>query len=253
MVTWRHITSDPWVLESVSAYDLEFEDDHMIPIQSSLPNPPMLNQHEESIMNNEVETLVTKGAIKKVNHCPGEFLFNMFLVPKKTGDLRPVINLKPLNEFVAKIHFKMEGIHLVQDLVKPGDYLATIDLKDVYFSIPIFPRDRKYFRFLLDKTLYQFTCLPFGYSLAPRVFTKVLKPAIATLHCQGIRTITFIDDTLLIAATAEECSHDVSTTINLLESLGFHVNYGKSVLTRSQSISYLGFIIDTVSGTLALP
>ena len=70
----------------------------------------------------------------------------------------------------------------------------------------------------------------------------------ATLHCQGIRTITFIDDTLLIAATAEECFHD----INLLESLGFHVNYGKSVLTPSQSISYLGFIIDTVSGTLLL-
>ena len=152
MVTWRQITSDPLVLESVSGYHLEFEDD-MIPIQSSLPNPPMLNQHEESIMKNEVEKLVTKGAIEKVNHSPGEFLSNMFLVPKKTVDLRPVINLKPLNEFVAKVHFKMEGIHLVQDLVKPWDYLATIDLKDAYFSIHIFPRDRKYFRFLWDKTL----------------------------------------------------------------------------------------------------
>ena len=75
----------------------------------------------------------------------------------------------------------------------------------------------------------------------------------ATLHCQGIRTITFIDDTLLITATAEECFHDISTTINLLGSLDFHVNYRKSVLTPSQSISYLGFIIDTVSGTLSLP
>lgn len=73
-----------------------------------------------------------------------------------------------------------------------------------------------------------------------------------TLHCQDIRTITFIDDILLKAATAEESFHDISTTINLLKSLGFHVNYGKSVLTPSQSISYLGFIIDTVSGTLSL-
>ena len=55
-----------------------------------------------------------------------------------------------------------------------------------------------------------------------------------------------IDGTLLIAATAKECSHDISTTINLLESLGFHVNYEKSVLTPSQFISYLGFIIDTM-------
>ena len=74
-----------------------------------------------------------KGAIEKVNHCPGELLSNMFLVPKKTGDLRPVVNLKPLNEFVAISKWK------VQDLVKAGDYLPTIDLKDTYFSIPIFP------------------------------------------------------------------------------------------------------------------
>ena len=71
----------------------------------------------------------------------------------------------------------------------------------------------------------------------------------ATLHCQGIRTITFTDDIFLIAATAEECFHDISTTINLLESLGFPVNCGKSVLSASQSISYLGYIIDTVPGT----
>ena len=90
-------------------------------------------------------------------------------------------------------------------------------------------------------------------SLAPRVYTKVLKRAMATLHCQGIHTITFIDDTLLVAVTAEECFRDISTTTNLLQSLGFHVNYGKSVLTPCKSISYLGFIIDTVSGTLSLP
>ena len=74
----------------------------------------------------------------------------MFLVSKKTGDRRSVINLKPLNEFVAKIHFKMEGVHLVHDLVKPGDYLATIDLKDAYFSIPIFP---KIFSFLMEQNI----------------------------------------------------------------------------------------------------
>ena len=187
------------------------------------------------------KVLLKRGTILLVNFYPTCFSYR-----RKPVNLRPVVNLKPLNEFEAKIHFKMEGIHLVQDLVKPGDYLATIDLKDPYFSIPIFPRDRKYFCFLWDKTLYQFICLPFGNSLAPRVFTKVLKPAMATLHSQGIRTITFIDDTLLIAATAKECSLDISTTINLLESLGFHVNYEKSVLTPSQFISYLGFIIDTV-------
>ena len=61
----------------------------------------------------------------------------MSLVPQKTGDLRPVINLKPLNEFVENIHFKMDNIDLVKNDLKPGDYIGSIDLKDAYFSTPI--------------------------------------------------------------------------------------------------------------------
>ena len=61
----------------------------------------------------------------------------MSLVPKKTGDLGPVINFKPLNEFVEKIHFKMDNVYLVKNVLKAGDYLGSIDLKDAYFSTPI--------------------------------------------------------------------------------------------------------------------
>ena len=39
------------------------------------------------------------------------FYSSLFLVPKKDGGMRPVINLKCLNEFVAPQHFKMEGLH----------------------------------------------------------------------------------------------------------------------------------------------
>jgi len=105
MVTWRKISSDPWVLETVSGYHLEFTEGRY-PVQAVLPNPPMLKQHEESNMNQEIDKLLSKGAVEIVKHCPGEFISNMFLIPKKTGDLRPVINLKPLNEFVKKSTLK---------------------------------------------------------------------------------------------------------------------------------------------------
>lgn len=112
----------------------------------------------------------------ETNHLSDEFISNLFLVPKKTGDLRPVINLKPLNKFVRTIHFKMESIDYVKHLLQPGEFMAITDLKDAYFSIPIHPTDRKYLRFSWENSLYEFTCLPFGYKLAPRTFTKILKP-----------------------------------------------------------------------------
>ena len=67
----------------------------------------------------------------------GGFVSNMFLVPKKDGGQRPVVNLKGLNKYVQTEHFKMEGLHTVKQLVRPGDWLTKVDLKDAYFSVPI--------------------------------------------------------------------------------------------------------------------
>ena len=41
----------------------------------------------------------------------------------------------------------MEGFHMVKDLVKPGDWLAKLDLKDVYFLVPIDPNHQKFLQF----------------------------------------------------------------------------------------------------------
>ena len=83
----------------------------------------------------EITELLQKNAIEEVIPLlqPG-FYSNLFLVPKKDGGQRPVINLKALNRFVLKENFKMEGIHTVKDLLRQGDWLAKVDLKDSFFQ-----------------------------------------------------------------------------------------------------------------------
>ncbi|KAI8516210.1 hypothetical protein Bbelb_047910 [Branchiostoma belcheri] len=51
----------------------------------------------------------------------------------KDGTWRPVVNLKPLNQYVVADHFKMEGTKKVQSLLQPNDWMATLDIKDAYF------------------------------------------------------------------------------------------------------------------------
>ena len=58
------------------------------------------------------------------------FFFRLFLVPKKEGQMRPVLNLKLLNQFIYHRHFKMEGMHIVRDLLQRGDWMTRIDIKD---------------------------------------------------------------------------------------------------------------------------
>ncbi len=43
------------------------------------------------------------------------FSIQLFIVPKKDGGVRPIINLKRLNTFVETVHFRMEGIHNLRD------------------------------------------------------------------------------------------------------------------------------------------
>ena len=51
---------------------------------------------------------------------------------KKGGGQRPVVNLKALNTFVHSEHFKMEGLHILPNLIQTGDDMIKLDLKDAY-------------------------------------------------------------------------------------------------------------------------
>ena len=85
----------------------------------------------------EVTELLSKGAIVPVTNEKNQFLSNLFLVPKKDGKQRPVINLKQLNQFIPYQHFKMEGLHCLKDLLRQNDYMRKVDLKDAYYSVPL--------------------------------------------------------------------------------------------------------------------
>ena len=49
------------------------------------------------------------------------FISQLFLVEKKGGGYRPVVNLKELNQYIGTEHFKMEGLHLLPSLIQQGD------------------------------------------------------------------------------------------------------------------------------------
>lgn len=70
--------------------------------------------------------------------------------------------------------------------------MASIDLQDAYYSCKVNVNDRKFFLELAKK--YQYTCLAMGLASAPRIFTKLMKPAFLTFRKHGFSNIAYIDD-----------------------------------------------------------
>jgi len=87
------------------------------------------------------------------------FYSTLFIVLKKGGERHPIIHLKPLNRFIPHVHFKMEGIQSLRELILPGDFMIKLDLKDAYFSIPIHTTQQRFLSFMWEGQSYQFTCL----------------------------------------------------------------------------------------------
>ena len=65
------------------------------------------------------------------------------------------------------------------------------------------------------------------YTELPRVFTKVMKPVVGFVRSKGVRCVVYIDDFLLMHQKKQDLIEQTALTLNLLEALGFLVNYSK--------------------------
>ena len=134
------------------------------------------SKNEESIINLEINKFLEKGVISQCDITAGDYFSNLFVTPKKDGSFRTILNLKYLNLECETYHFKMESIKQVIHMIKPFSYLASLDIKDAFYAVPIHKSHRKYLKFMWLSIAFVYNVMPNGYADAMRIFTKLLKP-----------------------------------------------------------------------------
>ena len=206
---------------------------------------------EESLaIDNELKDLLEKGVIVECDRKKGDFVSPIFTRTKKDGKVRLILNLKKLNTSVEYKHFKMETLKQALELITQDCWFASLDLKDAYFSIWVEEQSQEYLKFVWQGKVFKFTVFPNGLACCPRLFTKILKPVMAYLHQLGFVSTIFIDDTLLMGDSKQECIRNVRTSMTLFHKLGFVVHPSKSVLKPGKQITYLGFVINSENMTV---
>ena len=197
------LVTDPWVVSFLQdGYRIPFRDLNPPLTGSPVRFPTYWPDSERArAFLAEIDAMMTKGVLKTVSDPDPGFYSRLFLVEKSSGDWRPVIDLSPLNEFVQQTPFRMETPNSVLLSVRKNDFLASIDLKDAYFQIPVHPSSRKLLRFVSNDTVYQFKSLCFGLSTAPQVFTRVFAAVSSWANARGIRLLRYLGDWLILSTS----------------------------------------------------
>ena len=142
---WESLTSDSFILDAIKHYHIEFEAE--VPYQAQEPRHIYSSPSDKEVIDGEISKLLLKGVIERTGHTGNGFVSNVFVRPKKDGTYRMILNLKSLNDFVVYQHFKMDNILTAHKLMRPKCFMASVDLKDAYYSVPIALEDRKFLKF----------------------------------------------------------------------------------------------------------
>ena len=261
---WSQITSDTWVLRTVSeGYKIEFTGR---PRLSTVPRWTQIPRTEarKQALEDGLQKLLQKQAVRLVDPPPNDpgFYSTLFLVEKKSGGWRPILNLKKFNKVVKPQKFRMETLRSVmqslgnsmaaqslfrvedEDLDPQGPFAISIDLEDAYFHVAIHPDHRKYLRFGYRGKIYEFQVLPFGLSTAPRTFTRIVRVIAIHLKVQGADLYQYLDDWLMLAESVCQSIRFRDLALDWVRRLGFLLNESKSDLVPTLNPTFIGASID---------
>ena len=145
--------------------------------------PTVLNKYEADILNSAFKNCSLLVLLHKQYMNQKNIFLPFLFAPKKDGSYRMILNLKQLNQSIEYmyIHFKMGCLQSATRMMTPDCYMASIDLKDAYYTVNVNKHFRKYLRFIWKGQLFEYTCLPNGLACAPRLFTKLMKPVFGQL------------------------------------------------------------------------
>lgn len=160
-------------------------------------------------------------------------------IPKPDGRIRLIHDCsrpqgRAVNDF-AKINsaIKYQTVQDAVKLISPGYFCAKIDLQNAYRTVKTkathwqFTGLKWTFQGDNQPTYMVDTRLPFGARLSVECFHRLSQAIQRILARQGVRTVIYLDDILIVSTTKTECMAHMQLTLSTLRSLGFGISYKK--------------------------
>ena len=199
---WEKLNSPKWLLSTIkNGVKLPFKS---LPPTMVLPNNKTANTAENiPWIRNTLLEFIRYGFVKKV-FSPPKLIMPLQVSIHSSGKKCLIHDESPLNEYIEKSKFKIEGWEEMFNYSANANYGIQFDLKKFYHEIDISEDQQQYFGFMYSMadneplTYFVRTVLPYGYTRAPFLTRHLMKPLISKWRLLNILVVVFVDDGMAV-------------------------------------------------------
>lgn len=197
-----------------------------------------LSLKDQQMAEAEIRKLLSLNIIEPSE---SEWCSPAFLVDKKGGNKRLVVNYKGLNAVARKNSAPLPRMDECLKILQKANFVSTLDLQQGFYQIPMSDDSKHYTAFCLPPShFYQFKRMPFGLCNSPAIFQTMIEKVLRQLLFKTC--FVYVDDILITSNTFEEHVKNLNEVFELLFNAGLAINWEKCKLLKSET-EFLGFIV----------
>jgi hypothetical protein len=185
-------------------------------------------------VRDELNRMEAMGVITKVTE-PTSWCAGMVVVPKRSGDVRICIDLKPLNESVLRETYPIPQVDETLAQLAGAALFSKLDANSGFWQIPLSAESRLLTTFITPYGRYCFNKLPFGITSAPELFQRRM-----SVMLEGLPGVLCLIDDIIICR--EEHDARLEATLQRLQAAGATLN-AKKCEFRKTEMKFLGHIV----------
>ena len=177
------------------------------------------------------------GVISKIDQ-PTPWCAGMVVVPKKSGEVRICVDLKPLNSSVLREVHPLTAVDETVAQLSGAAVFSKLDANSGFWQIPSAATSGHLTTFITPFGWYCFNKLPFGITSAPEYFQKKMSLIVDGL--QGV--LCLIDDILIFSRDKAEYDERLWAALNKIQNAEVTLNAEKCEFWCDQ-VTFLGHVI----------
>lgn len=166
----------------------------------------------------------------------------MFLVKKKDGSFRPVIDFRKVNEVTVPDVYPLPVLsELLQSIGKGNSVFTSLDLKSGFWQIPLATQSREITAFSTPSGHYEWLRCPMGLRNAPLTCQRLVNTLFAGIIGNGL--FVYLDDLILVSKNLDSHLAKLEVVLQKLSQAGLTLNIQKCSFLKSR-IQFLGHTVD---------